>query len=197
MPASKYKHVTKRDRTDKPWQAQVKGEYLGCFMKEVQAAEVVAKKLGQPKASFLRPAAASKASKAPKRTHRYVYWHSARHAWQVKIGTEFFGLYPNHEDALAAAVMQTGLQKDDLLLSPDHVCRSLQGQRNSVQMHIAWFQHLYMAYSKPEGVAYQVIWTTWAREHRKGPAFCNILISSFQCCWPNSGRTVMPCMMHS
>ena len=161
MPASKYKHVTKRthryvtnDRIDKPWQAQVKGEYLGCFMKEVQAAEAVAKKLGQPKVSFLRPAAASKASKAPKRTHRYVYWHSARHAWQVKIGTEFFGLYPNHEDALAAVVMQTGLQKDDLLLSPDHVRRSLQGQRNSVQMHIAWFQHLYMAYSKPEGVAY-------------------------------------------
>ena len=154
MPASKYKHVTKRDRSDKPWQAQVKGEYLGCFMNEEQAAKAVAKKLAQPKASFLRPAAASKASKAPKRTHRYVCWHSANNAWQVKIGTEFFGSYQNHEDALAAVIMQTGLQKDDLLLSPDRVRRSLQGQRNSVLMHMAWFQHLYMAYSKPEEVAY-------------------------------------------
>ena len=91
-------------------------------MDEEQAAKVVAKKLGHPKASFLRPAAASKASKAPKRTHRYVYWHSDIHAWQVKIGAEFCGSYPSHEDALAAVIMQTGLQKDDLLLSPDRVC---------------------------------------------------------------------------
>ena len=83
-----------------------------------------------------------------------MYWHSANRAWQVKIGAEFFGSYPKHEDALAAVIMQTGLRKDDLLLRTDLVRRSLQGQRNSVLTQIAWFQHLYKAYSKPGKVAY-------------------------------------------
>ena len=86
MPGSRYNYVTKRDRLHKPWQALVGGEYLGSFAKEEQAAAVVAKKLGQPKASLLHMPTLAAISKAPKRTHPYVYWHSTHHAWQVKIG---------------------------------------------------------------------------------------------------------------
>ena len=154
MPSSKYKHVAKRDRSHKPWQAIVMGKYLGSFENEEQAAGAVAKKLGQPKESFLRSAAASEASMAPKRTHRYVYWHAANHAWQVKIGAKSFGIYSHHEDALSAAARTTGLKKDDLLLNPHQVQRSLQGQRNAVLVHMAWFQYLYKAYSQPGEVAY-------------------------------------------
>ena len=152
MPASRYKHVYKRDRADKPWWAIVHGEYLGSFAEEEQAARAVAKKLKQPKKSLLRAPDAK--STAPKRTHRYVYWHSARNAWQVKIGDDFLGLFANHEDALARVIEETGLTKDELQLCSDHVRRSLQGQRNAVLMHATWFQHLYKAYATPEGVAY-------------------------------------------
>ena len=84
MPESRYKYVAKRARNDKPWQAIARGQYVGAFADEEQAAEAVAEKLGQPKASFLRTPAPGAIGKAPQRTHRYVYWHSTHQAWQVK-----------------------------------------------------------------------------------------------------------------
>lgn len=151
MPGSKYNHVTKRKRIKKPWQALAGGEYLGSFAKEEQAAAAVAKKLGQPKASLLRTPAPAK---APKRSHRYVYWHSANQAWQVKIGGVFLGLFEQHEDALLMATKETGHTRDELQLCPNVVRRSLQGQRNAVSQHACWFQKLYMAYATSKEVAY-------------------------------------------
>ena len=55
MPPSRYKYVSQRARIDKPWQAVVAPHgYLGSFKTEDDAAKVVARKLGRPKASLLR-----------------------------------------------------------------------------------------------------------------------------------------------
>ena len=55
MPPSRYKYVSQRARIDKPWQAVVAPHgYLSSFKTEDDAAEVVARKLGRPKASLLR-----------------------------------------------------------------------------------------------------------------------------------------------
>ena len=157
---SKYKHVTWRGRAlsrSLPWQAQVDGEYLGSFANEELAAQAVAKKLRQPKASLLRPAPKRKhkyVDAAPKRTHKYVYWHMARQKWQVKIGTAHHGMFANHEDALRRAIAITKQDGDSLQLHPDVVRRSLQGQHNAVAQQASWFQDLYAAYSKPDEVAY-------------------------------------------
>ena len=117
---SKYKHVTWRRRS-LPWQAQVDGEYLGSFADEELAAEAVAKNLRRPKASLLRrtaPAAPKGTNKNPKRTHKYVYWHTARQKWQVKIGTTHHGIFANHEDALQKAIATTKQDRDSLQLHP-------------------------------------------------------------------------------
>ena len=70
------------------------------------------------------------------------------------------GLFEEHEDALLTVSEETGRTRDDLLLCPNVVCRSLQGQRNAVAQHAFWFQNLYMAYATPDEVAYQVICAT-------------------------------------
>ena len=77
----------------------MQGKYLGSFAKEEEAAEAVAKKLRQPKASLLHSHHGSAPRQTPKRTHRYahVYWHRANQAWQVKIGDTFLGLFDDHE----------------------------------------------------------------------------------------------------
>ena len=171
MRRSRYKHVTLRKgelARAKPWQAMVRKEYLGCFADEEKAAKAVAKKLRRPKTSLLlrdqgtsgigRPKTISllprDPSKEPKRSHRFVYWHAKGLKWQVKIGATFYGLFDKHDDALARATEETGLKKEDLLLRPDHVRRSLQGQRNAIAQHVSWFQHLYQAYADPKVVAY-------------------------------------------
>ena len=154
MPQSKYKHVTRRARQDKPWQASVLGEYLGTFADEEQAAEVVAKKLRRPKATLLRKTAVGASSRVPKRipkrAHRYIYWHHRAQAWQVKIGTAFLGVFRDHEDALQTVIEHKGLLREELRLCPNAVRRSLQGQRNAAMLHVSWFQSLYTAYSIPE-----------------------------------------------
>ena len=108
MRRSRYKHVTLRKgelARAKPWQALVLGEYLGCFAEEEKAAKAVAKKLRRPKTSLLlrdqstsgigRPKTRflHDPSKSPKRSHRFVYWHSGAQKWQVKIGATFYGLF--------------------------------------------------------------------------------------------------------
>lgn len=150
MPQSKYKHVTRRARQDKPWQASVRGKHLGTFANEEQAAAAVAKKLQQPKNTLLRKTALKR---IPKRTHRYIYWHNRAQAWQVKIGSAYLGVFGDHEDALQTVIKHKGLVREELRLCPNAVRRSLQGQRNAVELHISWFQGLYLAYSIPE-VAY-------------------------------------------
>ena len=156
---SKYKHVTWRCRT-LPWQAQVNEKYLGSFADEELAAQAVAKKLRQPKASLLRataPAAPRRTHEyvyaAPKRTHKYVYWHTARQKWQVKIGATHHDNFDNHEDALQKAIATTKRDRDSLQLHPDVVRKSLQGQHNAVAQQTSWFHDLYAAYSKPDEVA--------------------------------------------
>ena len=117
---------------------------------------------------------------APKRTHRYVYWH-ARVDWQVYIGDEFLGIFAKHDEALAKVVDNTGLSQDDLALCADGVRRSLLGQRNAVLMHATWFQHLYKAYATPEGGGpIQVTCVTCVTEQRKARLAWPILTSSYQ-----------------
>ena len=154
MPTSLFKHITKRKRPCKePWQARVFGEYLGSFANEEQAAKVVAKKLGKPKASLLRTRGADRL-KAPERTHKYIYWHKKEQAWQVQIKGEYVGVFWNHEDALKKVIKKTGLKAKSLLLCPDTVRRSLQGQRGAVLQDAVWFQELYAAYSDADKVSY-------------------------------------------
>ena len=52
------------------------------------------------------------------------------------------------------ASKQTGLTIEDLQLCPDRVRRSVQGQRNAVSQHLAWFQLLYQAFADHEEMAY-------------------------------------------
>ena len=112
----------------KPWQAMVCREYLGTFDTEEEAAQAAADKLGQPKKTLLR----SHQAKPPKRSHRFVYWHRAESKGQVKLGTRHYGNFAEHDEALAMATKQTGLTVEDLQLCPDHVRRSMQGQRHAV-----------------------------------------------------------------
>ena len=153
MPASKYRHVTMRPRQGKPWQAMVCGEYLGTFATDEEAAQAAADKLGQPKKT-LNLNYAKPTAKPPKRSHRFVYWHSTQHKWFVKISDQFHGNFAEQHEALAMATRLTGLTIEDLQLCPDHVRRSLQGQRHAVSQHLSWFQHLYQAFADPEEVAY-------------------------------------------
>ena len=132
MPASKYLHVTWRSRLGKPWQAMVCGEYLGTFATEEEASQAEDDKLGRPKRTLLRsrsssatPKTIAKLAKPAKRSHRYVYWHRAESKWQVKIGTNNYGKFAEHDEALAVATHQTGLTIEDLQLRPDHVRMSL------------------------------------------------------------------------
>ena len=150
MPASKYHHVTRRWRPDKPWQAMVCREYLGTFATEEEAAQAAADKLSQPKKTLLR----SHQAKPPKRSHRFVYWHRTESKWQVKIGTQHYGNFAEHDEALAMATKKTGLTIEDLQLHPDCVRKSVQGQRHAVSQHLSWFQHLYQAFADPKEVAY-------------------------------------------
>ena len=161
MPASKYLHVTRRWHQGKPWQAVVCGEYVGTFATAEEAAQAAADKLGQPKKTLLRsrissgtPKTIAKPAKPPKRSHRFVYWHRAESKWQVKISTRHYGNFAEHDEALAMATKQTGLTVEDLQLCPDHVRRSVQGQRHAVSQHLSWFQHLYQAFADPKEVAY-------------------------------------------
>ena len=135
MPASKYHHVTRRRRPDKPWQAMVRREYLGTFATEEKAAQAAADKLSQPKKTLLRsrsssgtPKTTAKPAKPPKRSHRFVYWHRTESKWQVKIGTQHYGNFAEHDEALAMATKKTGLTIEDLQLHPDCVRKSVQGQ---------------------------------------------------------------------
>ena len=102
----------KRGQGSRLWWAYVHGEYLGAYQTKDQAAQAVAYRLGETKKSFLcvRP---------PKRTHRYVYWHHARAAWQVKIGDEFLGRLATHDLALARIFEKTGLTPDELELGAE------------------------------------------------------------------------------
>ena len=160
MPASKYHHVTRRLRPDKPWQAMVCREYLGTFATEEEAAQAAADKLRQPKKTLLRSHQAKKTllrshqAKPPKRSHRFVYWHRSESKWQVKIGTQHYGNFAEHDEALAMATKKTGLTIEDLQLHPDRVRKSVQGQRHAVSQQLSWFQHLYQAFTDPRGVAY-------------------------------------------
>ena len=157
MPRSKYKYIAWRSHANqdgKPWQAVVQGKYLGCFTKEEEAAEAVAKKLRQPKASLLHSHHGSAPMRTPRRTHRYVYWHRRDQLWQVKIGHTFWGSFVDHEVALAMAVEKVGISKEELQLHPHDVRKSLQGKRHAVLQHAHWFRHLYRAYSGPDGPAY-------------------------------------------
>ena len=160
MGASKYRCVTRRSRQAKPWQAMVGGEYLGCYATEAEAAKAAADKLGQPKKTLLlgQPKA-TQAKKTllrsqPKRSHRFVYWHNTQSKWQVKIGKRHHGLFTEHDEALTMASKQTGLTIEDLQLCPDRVRRSVQGQRNAVSQHLAWFQLLYQAFADHKEMAY-------------------------------------------
>ena len=139
MPASKYRHVTRRLekpwRRDKQWQAVVCGEYLGTFATAKEAAQAAADKLGQPKKTLLRsrsssgtPKTTAQPAKPPKRSHRFVYWHRAESKWQVKIGTQRYGNFAEHDEAVAMATNKTGLTIEDLQLHPDCVRKSVQGQ---------------------------------------------------------------------
>ena len=124
QPASKYHHVTRRRRPDKPWQAMVRREYLGTFATEEKAAQAAADKLSQPKKTLLR----SHQAKPPKRSHRFVYWHRTESKWQVKIGTQHYGNFAKYDKALAMATKKSGLTIKDLQLHPDCVRKSVQGQ---------------------------------------------------------------------
>jgi hypothetical protein len=55
---------------------------------------------------------------------------------------------------LAMAVKKVGLSKEELQLHPKDVRKSSQGKRHAVLQHAHWFQHLYRAYSGPDGPAY-------------------------------------------
>ena len=114
MPVSEYKHVYKRGQGDRPWWAYVHGEYLGAYAQKDQAAQAVAYRLGETKKSSLRV-------RPPKRTHRYVYWHHARAAWQVKIGDEFLGILATHNLALARIFEKTGLTPDELEMGAEQI----------------------------------------------------------------------------
>ena len=157
-PASKYRHVTRRrfaTEQAKPWQAMVCHEYLGTFANEEEAAQAAADKLGQPKKTLLRSHQAKPSKRShPKRSHRFVYWHRAESKWQVKIGTQHYGNFAEHDEALAMATKKTGLTIEDLQLHPDCVRKSVQGQRHAVSQHLSWFQHLYQAFADPKEVAY-------------------------------------------
>ena len=164
MPASKYRHVTRRHFCSRDkWQAMVRGEYLGTFATQEKAAQAAADKLGQPKKTLLRSRPAkppkktllrSRPAKPPQRSHRFVYWHRTQSKWQVQIGTRSYGNFAEHDEALAMATKQTGLTIEELQLSHDYVWRSVQGQRHAVSQHLSWFQHLYQAFVDPKEVAY-------------------------------------------
>ena len=71
------------------WQAQVTGEYLGWHAKRAPAIAAVARATGLAAGKLRkRPVpekAAAGANIQPLRTHRHVYWITARQLWQAKV----------------------------------------------------------------------------------------------------------------
>lgn len=148
-----YKHISKRDRADKPWQAIVRGEYLGCFGDELAAAKAVAKHLGLKSHRALLRVGPKKAAPVhvPKRQHRYVYWHASNQAWSTQVGGDYIGTYEKYDDAVRAAVKASGLGESDLRIDPKAASKSLQGKRHHVAKHAAWFSYLCQAYQLTSG----------------------------------------------
>ena len=101
--------------------ANIEGEYLGCFENEKEAAEVVAKKPGQPKASLLRPASkAPKGSRAPAASkYKHVVFHKGCKPWRAEImsefGKKFLGCFQDEEEAAEAVAKKLGQLKASLL----------------------------------------------------------------------------------
>ena len=92
---SKYKHVSQHyhsDRAGMLWRARLRGEFLGSFADEELAAQAVAKKLRQPKASLLRLTAPAA---PPKCKYKHVTQrHRLGLPWQAQVDGEYFGLLP-------------------------------------------------------------------------------------------------------
>ena len=142
MLCSKHKGVSWRDRPKKPWQAIVKGTYLGCFATEEEAAKAAG--------SLQLEDTESPQPKDIVRTHRFIYWHRRDQVWHAKIRSKHVGFFHDHGSALADIMKATGLQEKALLLNPKEVRKSVRGQRDAVPKRAHCFHLLYSAYKNLE-----------------------------------------------